>query len=77
MNAVEIEQAISELAQAPYYRAEFPYLFLASFGEKVTSLKRLRKGDSNKSDVDGGILQRNNIHLATGDEGVVGETLKA
>ena len=77
MNAVEIEQAISELAQAPYDRAEFPYLFLASFGEKVTSLKRLRKGDSNKSDVAGGILQRNNIHIATCDEGEVGETLKA
>ena len=77
MNAVEIEQAISELAQAPYDRAEFPYLFLASFGEKATTLKRLRTGNSNKSDVAGGILQRNNIHIATCDEGAVGETLKA
>ena len=77
MNAVEIEQAISELAQAPYDRAEFPYLFLASFGEKATTLKRLRTGNSNKSDVAGGILQRNNIHIATCDEGTVGDTLKA
>ena len=77
MNTVEIEQAISELAQAPYDRAEFPYLFLASFGEKATTLKRLRTGNSNKSDVAGGILQRNNIHIATCDEGAVGDTLKA
>ena len=34
MNAVEIEQAISELAEQPFDRVEFPFQFLAAFGHK-------------------------------------------
>jgi hypothetical protein len=48
MNAVEIEAAVSELAEAPFDAAEFPYAFLAAFGNKAT-IARLRKGDTNKS----------------------------
>jgi hypothetical protein len=48
MNAVEIEEAISALAEQPFDAAEFPYLFLQAFGNKETTLKRLRKGESNK-----------------------------
>lgn len=77
MNAVEIEQAISELALQPFDGAEFPFTFLAAFGNKEATLKRLRKGDSNASDVSGGILQRNNIHIATCQPGAVSDTLKA
>lgn len=33
MNAVEIEQAISELALQPFDAAEFPFTFLAAFGD--------------------------------------------
>lgn len=76
MNAVEIEQAISDLALQPFDPAEFPFSFLAAFGNKDVTLKRLRSGDNNKSDVSGGILQRNNIHLAVCEAGKVGETLK-
>ena len=53
MNAVEIEAAVSELAAAPYDAAGFPFQFLAAFDKKETTLKRLRKGDTNKSDVVG------------------------
>ncbi len=77
MNAVEIEEAVSELAAAPFDAAEFPFVFLAAFGNKETTVKRLRSGSSNASDVVGGILQRNNIHLATCAEGAVGATLAA
>lgn len=77
MNAVEIEQAVSDLADLPFDKAEFPYSFLAAFGNKDVTLKRLRSGDNNKSDVPGGVLQRNNIHLAVCDAGKVGETLRA
>jgi len=42
---------------------EFPFAFLQAFGNKETTLKRLRKGESNKSDL-GGVLQTNNIHIA-------------
>ena len=46
MNAVEIEQAISELAEKPFDRQEFPFQFLEAFGNKDTTLKRLRTGVS-------------------------------
>lgn len=77
MNAVEIEAAISDLALEPFNPEEFPYAFLAAFGNKDTALKRLRTGNSNASDVPQGVLQRNNIHIAVCDEGRVGETLIA
>ena len=78
MNAVEIEEAVSELASKPFDRADFAYQFLAAFGNKETTIKRLRAtGGSNASDVLGGILQRNNIHLATCATGEVDATLKA
>ncbi len=77
MNAVEIEAAISDLALEPFDAAEFPFAFLAAFGNKDTTLKRLRTGNNNASDVPGGVLLRNNIHIAVCEEGHVGNTLKA
>jgi len=75
MNAVEIESAISDLALMPFDPTEFPYLFLQAFGNKDTALKRLRTGNNNASDVEGGVLQRNNIHVAVCEPGAVGATL--
>lgn len=77
MNAVEIEQAISDLAAQPFDRAEFPFAFLEAFGNKATTIKKLRSGASNASDVPGGLLQRSNIHIATCAAGTVDDTLKA
>jgi hypothetical protein len=77
MNAVEIEEALSTLAAEPFDRNEFPFSFLAAFGNKDATLKRLRKGDTNASDVPGALLQRNNIHIVVCDGGKVGEALKA
>lgn len=77
MNAVEIEAALSDLSLEPFNAAEFPFQFLAAFGNKETALKRLRTGNNNASDLSGGILLRNNIHLATCEKGKVGETLQA
>jgi hypothetical protein len=76
MNAVEIEQAITELAQLPFDAPEFPFAFLEAFGNKSTTLKRLRSGSTNKSDL-GGVLQANNIHIATCAQGQVTQTLTA
>lgn len=77
MNAVEIEEAISELALQPFDTAEFPFAFLAAFGNKETAIQRLRSGNNNASDMPGGVLQRNNIHIAVCEAGTVGDTLKA
>lgn len=76
MNAVEIEQAITELAEQPFDREEFPFDFLRAFGNKETTIKRLKKGDSNKSDL-GGVLQRSHIHIKVCEEGAVTQTLEA
>jgi hypothetical protein len=77
MNAVEIEEAVASLAAQPFDSTEFPFLFLAAFGNKETTVKRLRKGDSNASDIPNGVLQRNNIHIAVCQAGEVRATLKA
>lgn len=77
MNAVEIEQAISELAEQPFDAAEFAYQFLIAFGNKDTTIKRLRAGNNNKSDIPNGVLQRTNIHIATCALGEVNSTLAA
>ena len=74
MNAVEIEEAISQLADQPFDNENFPYAFLEAFGNKETTIKRLRSGTSNKSDL-GGVLQTNNIHIATCKTGQVTKTL--
>ena len=74
MNAVEIEEAVSALAERPFDAAEFPFAFLEAFGNKATTLKRLRAGASNRSDV-GGVLQTNHIHIAAAAPGAVGATL--
>jgi hypothetical protein len=74
MNAVEIEQAISELAEQAFDSAEFPFAFLKAFGNKETTIKRLRKGESNKSDL-GGVLQTNNIHILVCPQGEVTKSL--
>jgi hypothetical protein len=77
MNAVEIEQAISDLALQPFDALEFPFAFLAAFGNKDTTLRRLRAGNNNASDVPGGVLQRNNIHIAVCAPGTTGAGLQA
>ena len=76
MNAVEIEQAITDLAEQPFDAANFPYAFLEAFGNKATTIQRLRSGATNKSDL-GGVLQTNHIHIATCQSGQVSNTLKA
>jgi hypothetical protein len=77
MNAVEIEEAVSALAADPFDPEEFPFAFLTAFGTKETTIKRLRVGGNNQSDVPGGVLLRGNIHLAACAKGAVDATLKA
>lgn len=76
MNAVEIEEAVSALAKQSFDAEAFPFAFLEAFGNKPTTIKRLRSGSSNKSDL-GGVLQTNNIHIKVCAPGEVTETLVA
>lgn len=74
MNPVEIEEAVSDLVVQPFDKEEFPFAFLRAFGNKETTIKRLRSGESNKSDL-GGVLQTNNIHIVVAQPGKVAKTL--
>ena len=76
MNAVEIEEQVSALAEQAFDREEFPFSFLEAFGNKATTIKQLRTGSSNKSDLEG-VLQRNNIHLKVCAVGDVSNSLAA
>ncbi|MDO3384924.1 lactate dehydrogenase [Gilvimarinus sp. SDUM040013] len=50
---------------------------MEAFGNKATTIKRLKSGSSNGSDIEGAVLQRNNIHIAVCAEGEVTNTLTA
>lgn len=77
MNAVEIEAAVSELAEKPFDAQEFAFDFLRAFGNKETTIKKLRAGQSNSSDIQNGVLQRNHIHIAVCDQDKVSEVFKS
>ena len=38
MNAIEIEEAVSRLAEEPFDAESFPYAFLEAFGNKATTI---------------------------------------
>src|ERR1700761_4633427 len=76
MNAVEIEEAISTLAGQKFDPTEFPFAFLQAFGNKETTIKKLRAGTSNRSDL-GGVLQTNHAHILTCAPGDVSKSFAA
>lgn len=73
MNAVEIEQAVSALAEQAFDAAEFPFAFLQAFGNRETTIRKLRTAASNKSDL-GGVLQAKHIHIAVCPPGETAKT---
>jgi hypothetical protein len=75
MNAVEIEEAVSALAGQAFDPAEFPFAFLQAFGNKETTIKRLRSGAWNKSDLPGGVLQTKHIYITASPPGETTKTL--
>ncbi|MBC6443553.1 MAG: hypothetical protein GDA53_10710 [Rhodobacteraceae bacterium] len=76
MNAVEIEEAVSNLADRPFDAAEFPFAFLKAFGNRDTTIRRLRTGATNGTDM-GGVCQKKKIHIKTCAPGDVPETIAA
>lgn len=80
MNAVEIEEAVTALVEQAFDDDTFPFAFLEAYGNKATTLKRLKsdkKGSTNASDLKGkgAVLQRNNIHILVCEDGQTAETL--
>lgn len=76
MIAVEIDEEVSALFGQAFNGETFAYSFLRAFGNKETTIKRLKSRSSNKSDI-GGVLQTNNIHIKVSEPGTVTETLTA
>ena len=60
MNAVEIKEAISGLAEQPFDPAGFPFAFLEAFGNKEATIDKLKKGVADKSYIERGVLQCKN-----------------
>ena len=77
MNAVEIEEAVAELCTQPFDAAGFPYSFIEAFGAKDATVKRIRSGESNKTDIDDAVLWHRHIHIAVAPDGGVGDALGA
>lgn len=75
--AVRALGPVISTAEGPFDPAAFPYRFLAAFRNKDTTIKRLRAGSTNASDLRGGVLQRNNVHIAVAAPGSVPQTLAA
>ena len=78
MKATEILEELEKLVAQPFDAAEFAFQFIECFPQSSkTTLARLRKGSSNKSDVPGAVLQRNNIHILAAQTGEVEAGLRA
>ena len=78
MKATEILEDLEELAVQLFDAAEFAFQFIECFPQSSkTTLARLRKGSSNKSDVLDAVLQRNNIHILAAKVGEVEAGLRA
>ena len=76
MNAVEIEEELLKLTGEPFDAAHSLFQFLLAFGHKDTTIRKLRSGNTNASDVTGGVLLRNHIHLAIANPGDVSAKLQ-
>ncbi|KMZ11568.1 Type II restriction enzyme, methylase subunit YeeA [Candidatus Burkholderia humilis] len=70
MNAVEIEAAVSGLADQPFDAAAFAFAFLAAFGIDDATIRRLRARGSYRD-----VRLRNLIHIVICDAGAVRDTL--
>ena len=75
MNAVEIEQAVS--AGGLFDQASFPYAYLEALGNKKATIDKFKKGDTNKSDIERGVLPKIKVQIAICSRGDVSKTLIA
>lgn len=51
MNAVGIDDVISALVAQAFEAAELPFAFFAALGNNATTIDRLRKGSTDRSDL--------------------------
>jgi hypothetical protein len=76
MNVAEIENAVAELVEDRFSRAEFFFCFMAAYAAPPVTITKMQRGDGVKSDVDDAWLWRLKIHGAVCDQGSVDAKLK-
>lgn len=63
MYIADIEEAVSRIAAAPFNSDSFPYDFIAAYDAPPATVTRIRNGSQNASDIEGGVLWRQKLHL--------------
>ena len=63
MNIVEIEEAVSALAEKPFDPDTFFFELAAAYDAPPVTIARLKKGDTGQSDVNGAIIWQPKIHF--------------
>lgn len=63
MYIADIEEAVSRIAAAPFNPESFPFDFIAAYDAPPATVTRIRNGTQNASDLDGGVLWRQKLHM--------------
>lgn len=67
----DIEEAVSRLAAAPFDADAFPFDLIAAYDAPPATVTRIRNGSQNASDLEGGVLWRQKLHLLVCEPGQV------
>lgn len=63
MYIADIEEAVSRIAAEPFNAETFPYDFIAAYDAPPATVTRIRNGSQNATDLEGGLLWRQKLHL--------------
>lgn len=75
MYIADIEEAVSRIAAAPFVPDAFPFDLIAAYDAPPATITRIRNGTQNASDLDGGVLWRQKLHMLVCGEGQVADAL--
>lgn len=59
----DIEESVSRIAAVPFNSDSFPYDFISAYDAPPATVTRIRNGSQNPSDIEGGVLWRQKLHL--------------
>ena len=76
MYIADIEEAVSQIAAEPFAPDSFPYEFIAAFDAPPATVTRIRNGTQNATDIKGGVLWRQKLHLLVCGPGEVEPALR-
>lgn len=77
MNPTEIADALDAIAKAKFDPTEFGYAFAQATDNAQATVAKLRAGNTNKSDIAGGVLLTGKFHYAPALPGMAAGMLDA